>query len=338
MRLTFITIFTIAALLFMALPIWADSVSGQLTMEFDLSDHDQSKEAQLWIPYPVSDDQQTISNIKITGDYANSAVYTDNVSQTPMLHANWHKGTKSRTLALQFDVERKEMIRRDFPATESAWDPADYAEYLAPTRLGPIDGVVGKLSAKIVKGKRTVLEKARAIYDWAVENTYRNPNTIGCGEGDVCYLIKDPGGKCADISSIYVALARSAGVPTREVFGIRQGKKDGQEITGWQHCWAEFYLPGYGWVPVDPADVRKAMLKQNLSLEDEKTKEFSDYFFGGIDAYRIRLSEGRDLILNPPQQGDTVNYLMYPFAQIGDKTLDWLDPETFKYRIGYKTK
>ncbi len=45
---------------------------------------------------------------------------------------------------------------------------------------------------------------------------------------------------------------------------------------------------------------------------------------------------GRDLILNPPQQGGPVNYLMYPFAQVGETTLDWLDPATFKYTITYR--
>ena len=334
---TIITLLLTMSLLLTALPVWSKSVSGRLTMEFDLSAHDQNKEINLWIPYPVSDNQQTISQVEISGDFANAAVYTDNINHTPMLHAVWENGAKSRKLTIDFAVTRLEIIRGELPTRKVAWDPADYAFYLAPTRLGPIDGIVGELSAEIVKGKTTVLDKARAIYDWTVENTYRNPQTIGCGEGDVCYLLSDPGGKCADISSIYVALARAAGVPTREVFGIRQGKKDGQNITTWQHCWAEFYLPGYGWMPVDPADVRKAMLQQDLKLKDDKTKEYRDYFWGGLDAYRVRVGEGRDLILNPPQQGETVNYLMYPFAQVGGETLDWLDPVNFKYSITYRT-
>ena len=118
-----------------------------------------------------------------------------------------------------------------------------------------------------------MLEKARAIYDWTCENTYRDPDTRGCGKGDVCALLKKPGGKCTDISSVFVALARAAGVPAREIFGIRLGKKAEEDITGWQHCWAEFYLPGYGWVPADPADVRKAMLVEKLKPEDKRTNE-----------------------------------------------------------------
>jgi len=316
--------------------VWGKTVSGTIIMEFSLSDHDSEKDVQLWIPYPVTDEHQNISNVKIAGDYDEAAVYTDRTFKTPMLYARWENGNKSRKLKFSFDVKRQEVIKRDFPATEAAWDPADYSLYLASTRLGPVDGGVKKLAEKITAGQTTVLGKAKAIYDWTCENTYRNPETRGCGLGDVYKLLKEPGGKCTDISSIFVALARAAGVPAREVFGLRQGKKPVQDISKWQHCWAEFYLPGYGWVPVDPADVRKMMLKQNLKLSDSRTKEYRAYFWGGIDPYRIKLGEGRDLTLNPPQAGQPVNYLMYPFAQVGDKTLDWLDPAAFKYTITYK--
>jgi transglutaminase-like putative cysteine protease len=316
--------------------VWGKTVAGIITMEFDLSGHETGKGVQLWIPYPVTDQYQNISNVKIAGDYAEAAVYTDRTFKTPMFYARWENGSKSRKLNFSFDVERQEVIKQNFPANEASWDPADYSLYLADTSFGPVDGEVKKLADKITAGKTTVLAKAKAIYDWTCENTYRNPKTHGCGSGDVCKLLKDPGGKCVDISSMFVALARSAGVPAREIFGIRQGKKPVQDISKWQHCWAEFYLPGYGWVPVDPADVRKMMLKQNLKLSDSKTKGYRAYYWGGIDPYRIKLGEGRDLTLNPPQSGRPINYLMYPFAQVGDKTLDWLDPTTFKYKITYK--
>jgi len=154
----------------------------------------------------------------------------------------------------------------------------------------------------------------------------------------VCKLLEDPGGKCADIHSVFVALARAAGVPSREVFGIRLGKKAEEDVTTWQHCWAEFYLPGYGWVPVDPGDVRKAMLVEKLHILDRRAEELREYFWGGIDPYRVKLGEGRDLVLNPPPEGGPVNYLMYPYAQLGGATLDWLDPKTFQYRITYRER
>lgn len=312
------------------------SRSGVISMEFDLSAQPQSEETQLWVPYPVSDLNQTITNVRVKGDYAEAAIYTDSIHQTPMIYARWDKGTKRRNLTFLFNVDRKEVIRRDFPEREAAWNPADYSRYLEGTSLGPVDGEVKRLAEQITRGQTTVLGKARAIYDWICDNMYRDPERRGCGPGNVCQLLDTPGGKCTDIHSVFVSLCRAVGVPSRELFGLRQGKTAEQDISGWQHCWAEFYLPGYGWVPVDPGDVLKLMLKEKLNSYDPKAIEYRNYFWGGIDPFRVQLSRGRDLILNPLQKGQPVNYLMYPFAQVGGQTLDWLDPETFKYRITYR--
>lgn len=314
----------------------ANSQSGKIIMEFDLSDHPSDEVVQLWTPYPLSDRDQIITDIKIGGDYSESAVYSDQKYSTPILYARWEKGAKNRKMTFSFNVVRQEVIRRDFPEKEVAWNPADYSMWLTGTSLGPIDGQVKILADKITEGQTTVLGKAKAIYDWICENMYRDPKTIGCGPGDVCSLLERPGGKCTDIHSVYVALCRAAGVPAREVFGIRQGKKTPTDITKWQHCWAEFYLPGYGWVPVDPADVRKMMLKHDLKLEDQKTKEYREYFWGAWDQYRVKLAMGRDLILNPPQHGSPINTFGYPYAEVGRKVLDWYDPSSFKYTITYK--
>lgn len=313
--------------------VLANSHSGTMKMEFDLSHHGSGQEAQLWIPYPVSDKYQDISKVKLSGDYTEAAVYTDKIFKTPMIYARWDKNSKSRKLVFSCKVTRQERLDKDLPPWETQWDPADYSLELAATTLGPISGPVKAIADEITAGKGTVFAKAKAIYDWICKNMFRDPETKGCGSGDVCSLLLTRGGKCADIHSVYVALARAAGIPAREVFGIRQGKKSKTDITTWQHCWAEFYLPGYGWVAVDPGDVRKMMLKENLKLEDPKTAKYRKYYWGGTDPYRVKLSVGRDLTLPPAQHGGSVNYLMYPYAQIGQKTLDWLDPKNFKYTI-----
>jgi len=322
--------------------IWSSALSktrsGIITMEVDLSARMPGEIARLWIPYPVSDKNQLISDIKTSGDYANIGVYTDRYYGTPILYAQWPKDAKKRTLRFSFKVERREVRQRDFPTNEPAWDPADYATYLKPTSLGPTHGAVKKLSDAITKGKNTVLEKAKAIYDWTCENMYRDPKTVGCGLGDVDKLLQTRGGKCTDISSVFIALARAAGVPAREVFGLRLGKKSQQDVTTWQHCWAEFFLPGYGWVSVDPADVRKKMLVEKLDLKDPKTMAYRDYFWGGIDPYRFVIAHGRDVVLNPPQEGPPLNTFGYPYAEIGGLPLDFYNPATFVYKITYREK
>ncbi|MDH5297446.1 MAG: transglutaminase domain-containing protein [Desulfobulbaceae bacterium] len=337
MQRTLLLIVTLAAWL-TAMPCLAGNAGGRFAMDFDLSAQPNNEETRLWIPYPVSDRYQEISNVAVSGDYAESAVYTDKVFKTPMLYARWDKGAKSRKLTFAFDVSRLERLDKNLPPWETRWDTADYAADLAPTSLAPTTGPVKELADRITAGKGTVLAKAKAIYDWICENMFRDPDTRGCGKGAVCSLLVTRGGKCADIHSVFVALARAAGVPAREVFGLRQGKEGVTDVTTWQHCWAEFYLPGYGWVVVDPADVRKKMLTEKLTLEDAKTAEYRDYFWGGVDPYRVQLAVGRDLTLTPPQAGEPVNYLMYPFAQVGETTIDWLDPKSFRYTISHTAK
>ena len=314
----------------------AGRASGTLTVNVDLSAQPSGQEVRLWLPYPVSGAHQAVEKVHYQGDFDEAGVYTDRANGTPMLYARWGEKAKSRVLSFSFSVARDEVAVRDLSRPETPWDPADYARFLAPTSLGPTDKQVKELAERTTAGKTTVLAKAKAVYDWTVENMVRDPETRGCGTGDVCLLLARPGGKCADISSVYIALARAAGVPAREVFGIRLGKEAVVDVTGWQHCWAEFYLPGTGWVPVDPADVLKAMLVQKLTLKDAKIAELRRYFFGSVDPYRVRLSEGRDLQLTPAQAGGPLNYLMYPYAEVGGKVIDWLDAKGFAYTITYR--
>ena len=334
----FLPIISLALLATAAQPAWAKSRAGVVTLEVDLSNQEKGKEARLWVPYPVSDKNQTITNVKVTGDYATSAVYTDQKYGTSMLYAEWPKSAPSRKLKFAFDVERKEIRQANLPAKEPRWNPADFKEYLTPTSLGPVDGEVLKLAKKITKGKRTVLAKARAIYDWCCSNMYRDPETVGCGKGDVCALLKKPGGKCTDISSVFIALCRASGIPAREIFSIRLGKKPEENITTYQHCWAEFFLPGYGWVTADPADVRKAMLVEKLDNNSPKAREYREFFWGGIDQYRVVLATGRDLVLNPLQTGAPLNTFGYPYAEVGGKVIDFYQPKDFVYSYSFREK
>jgi len=94
---------------------FAKSHSGTITLTADLSGHGTKDEAEIWIPYPVSDQEQNITEVKISGDYAASALYTDSTNSTPMLYARWAKGAESRKLVFSFKADRKELLRRNFP-------------------------------------------------------------------------------------------------------------------------------------------------------------------------------------------------------------------------------
>lgn len=230
-----------------------------------------------------------------------------------------------------------------------AADAAELAESLRPTRYLPTDGIVKETADEITKGAGADVEKARAIYEWIVENTYRNPKTRGCGLGDIRFMLesRDLGGKCADLNSLYVGLARASGLPARDVYGIRTAKSElgykslgasSEKITKAQHCRAEVYLRGYGWTPVDPADVRKVMLEEppgSRPIGDAMVKSARERLFGSWEMNWMAFNSANDVKL-PGSDGPAIPFLMYPQAETGGRRIDSLDPDSFRYAITVK--
>ena len=218
--------------------------------------------------------------------------------------------------------------------------------FLQPTKMLPTDGIVKQRAIQITRAAKTDVDKAHAIYEWIVENTYRNPKTRGCGAGNIRFMLesKDLGGKCADLNALYVGLARAAGLPARDVYGIRiapsqMGCKSlgvsSENVTKAQHCRAEVYLSDYGWVPVDPADVRKVMLEEppgNRPLQDDMVKQARGRLFGAWEMNWMAYNYAQDVTL-PAASGPPVHFLMYPQAETAEGRLDSLDPDHFRYQI-----
>jgi transglutaminase-like putative cysteine protease len=221
--------------------------------------------------------------------------------------------------------------------------------FLRPTKLIPTDGIVRETAAQITAGAKTDVEKARAIYEWVVDNTFRNPKTRGCGTGDIRWMLesRDLGGKCADLNALYVGLARAAGLPARDVYGIRVAKSElgykslgasSENVTKAQHCRAEVYLRDFGWVPVDPADVRKVVLEEppgNRPLDDDMVKRARARLFGSWEMNWMAYNFAHDVAL-PGSAGAPLGFLMYPQAETSEGRLDSLDPDNFKYEITAK--
>lgn len=313
---------------------YAKERQGVVTFKINLNAPKDSQRARLWLPYPLSDEHQRIEDVKINGDFNNSTIYHVPKSGAIYLFSEWQGISDKRSLELSFKVKSEERMVKELKDT-NAPIPDEVKKFLMPNWWIPSDGEIKEIADKITKDKKGILEKSRAVYDWVVENTHRDVTVKGCGLGIVEQMLVKRGGKCVDISSVYIALARAAGVPAREVFGIRLSKTPEQDITDGYHCWAEFFLPGTGWIPVDPADVRKIMLVEKLSLKE--AKPYREYYFGAVDEFRIVLEKSeRGLTLLPPQEGGPLNYLMYPYAEIDGKPLDYFDPKSFNYTVTFK--
>jgi len=231
-------------------------------------------------------------------------------------------------------------------AARSAESAATLAEYRRPTQLMPTDGIVRETALAITAGLTDDVSRAQAIYQWVVDHTCRDASVRGCGTGDVVTMLKTGGvmnGKCADINGLFVALSRAAGIPARDAYGIRVGDSQrgfralgkAGDISRAQHCRAEFYAAGYGWIPADPGDVRKVALEEvpgGLPMTDGKVRAARAMLFGAWEGNWVAYNHGHDVRL-PGSGLAPVPFLMYPQAKTAKGTLDSLDPAAFGYRI-----
>ena len=306
--------------------------------------------SRAWIPLPAVENgtwHQVIGN-SWKGNAARMAPVSDGKYGVAMLYAEWAPGRASPVVEVTSQVRTRDRAT-DFSRAggEPDLSAADREFYTAPTEMIPTDGIVRKTALEITKGAKTDVEKGRALYEWIVENTFRDPKTRGCGIGDIKAMLEtgNLGGKCADLNALYVGLARALGIPARDVYGIRVAPSEygykslgtgSANVTKAQHCRAEFFARGYGWVPVDPADVRKVALEEppgQLPLHDAKVAAARKRLFGSWEMNWLAYNTGHDVRLPHASSGPTLPFLMYVNAETGGERLDQLDPDSLGYSI-----
>ena len=308
----------------------------EVTYRINIKEADSDTDVRLWVPVPQDAlDYQRVLDLSWRSPAA-AHVLWESASRAPIVSATWTDPKIAREIVITAQVATRDRSGFYLDASHD-----ELAEYLKPTASSPNDGVVSAKAREIVGTRTAPLDKARAIYDWIVDNTFRRAETRGCGLGNIAFMLEsgDLGGKCADINSLFVGLARAAGLPARDFFGIRVADskltkslgKSG-DITKAQHCRAEVYIDGQGWFPVDPADIRKVVLEENLPVDSDKTRALREQLFGNWEMNWVGFNYARDFTL-PGQQDGPIGLLMYPYAETTHGSRDSLDPEAFSYTI-----
>jgi len=309
--------------------------------------------AQAWIPVPAVNEQEWFKSFgSVWTTNGRATLVRDSKYGAEMLHVEWTEGEKSPLVEVTSRVATRDRAV-DFakPGPSVPLSPAEHELNTQGAELIPVDGIVKQTSDKIVgeANARSDIEKAQAIYEWIVDNTFRDAKVRGCGIGDIAAMLRtgNLGGKCADLNALYVGLARAAGVPARDVYGIRIAPSrfgykspgaNAEGISKAQHCRTEVYLAGFGWVPVDAADVRKVVLEEpptNLGVNDPKVVAVRKALFGSWETNWLAYNFAHDVAL-PGSDGAKLPFFMYPQGEIAGMRLDCLDPENFKYTITAK--
>ncbi len=308
-----------------------------------------SGRTRIWLPQPLADNTgfQKLISSSVQCDGGRTSIHEDRAGGNENAHGRFSHRSPPR---FGHDATHRyaQLVCRfgdAFSGTHHAVSH-DVARFLQPTRYVPTDGIVKETADKITKGAATDVEKVRAIYEWIVENTYRNPKVRGCGRGDIRPMLEmgDLGGKCADLNALFVGLVKASGIPARDVYGIRIGPSNleskclgtsSDRVEKAQHCRAEVYLSGFGWVPMDPADVRKVVLEEppgNLAITDSKVEAARKRLFGSWEMNWMAYNYAQDIVL-PGSSGPSLPFLMYPQAETEEGRLDSLDAVNFRYEI-----
>lgn len=260
-----------------------------------------TKLLRVWFPVPQDSSVQKISGLKIEGPhqiniepkYGNKVAYVE-VQNPP---ASWE--TKMTFTCVRHEIKTNlDLLKEDGKDAEGS-----YAVFRGNDTLTFVDDRIRKMAADITKGKRTAVDKARAIYDYVTAKMTYDKNHQGWGRGDVNHACDVGKGNCTDFHALFQALCRASGIASGFEIGLYLPyTKDSKAPLGGYHCWAFFRVPGKSWVPVDCSE---ACTQPKLR----------DYFFGNHTSNRVTLSTGRDLVLNPAQEGDPLNYFLNAYAE-----------------------
>jgi len=259
---------------------------------------------EVWVPLPQDTPAQRIRNLKVDSPYPGAVRHEKQFGNSYYYFSTDQPRTGKLEIRVSFEAERQEVLSSGLLRAGQHEGPAALDRYLQEEKLVTLSPRVRELARRITYGNTTPEAKAHAIYDHIVNTMIydKTPGT-GWGNGDTERACDVAKGNCTDFHSLFMSLARAEGIPARFIIGFPLKPEAEGTIPGY-HCWAEFYLPGRGWIPVDASDASKAA--------DPKKR---NYLFGNLDPDRIQFTMGRDIRLDPPPCAETLNYFIYPYVQ-----------------------
>jgi transglutaminase-like putative cysteine protease len=271
---------------------------------------DTAEHLALWLPLPASHEFQTVTNIRLSASHPYQ-ILLDESFKNRFLYIEIEGEEAIRALKRKKPwLEIKATITRyarstlDTPFTMH--NPrGDLARFLAPSSLIPIDGPIAVEALATIGEETDPLNQAQLLYNNIVSTVRYDKTGEGWGKGDALYACDVRTGNCTDFHSLFIGEARSLDIPARFIMGFPLPATQKEGILDTYHCWAEFFVPTKGWVPIDASEAHKNPAKHN-------------FFFGGLDQHRIEFTMGRDIPL-PRSASGVLNYSIFPHLEVNGK-------------------
>lgn len=311
------------------------SGSFDARLAFSVTPPEGARTVRCWFAMPQSDPDQQVSTVAVSAPHAWSIVPDDLGNWFLYVEAKG-PGLRPFEVVEEFRLTRREMRTRPDPASTRPLTEAERREmtpFLAANAQFPVDDEWRRLAREITGGDPNPVSAARKLYDWTLANVeywVKHPDRLKASPvGSAEYCRSSGTGNCTDFHSLWTALARSAGIPTRMVYGsfFKKGL-EGKDADQSYHCWIEFWAPGLGWIPHDVAIADLYTGGFEITRDNEERVRLTtadgsagadlgkvEYYFGNIDSRRVVWHRGRDLRPEPGPAAGPVNALPKAYVE-----------------------
>ena len=276
---------------------------------------------KLWIPLPIQTAAQ--DNIRVISilpeDYLKIPPRVDTDIGLAYLEVPLERLKEDLNIQLQFSFSHYEQRFMIDPENVGEYDKESdlYKKYTRSNGNTTITQKIREKAQEIVRDEKNPYLAAKKIYHYIVENIdyslmpHLTLNVLGQPES--VYVHENSYGDCGAQGTYFSALCRSLGIPARTTGGMQlcPGEEGG-------HFWAEFYLPNYGWLPVDTSIAQIA--NYPIELTDDERRAFKDFFFGRQDPYRYVIQKDVDVPLTPEPEEPVILPMAIQFPAVVCKT------------------
>lgn len=293
---------------------------------YQASVHDvpDGSKVRIWIPVAGTTAYQSVS-IKSKTFPGEVKLNTEPKYNNQMYYLEMAKsGSGQIAFRLDYEVLRNEAVALGQLDKEKG---QQLELFLKPNAKVPVDGrpvetFEGYKKGKSIQQPGNDFDSGRLFYDFVEDHMKYDKSKPGYGTGDSVWACDSKTGNCTDFHSLFISVARANKVPAKFQIGFPLPAERGQGKIGGYHCWAKFHTEDRGWVPVDISEADKDPSKK-------------DYFFGTLNENRIQFTTGRDIELSPKQDGEPLNYFVYPYVEVDGKPYP---KEKIKLSFSYKDR